>query len=977
MTLVMMLISFTAFAQNRSITGTLTDNDTKEGILQATVQLLGKDSTYIKGVLSDNDGHFRITAPNKGTFILKVSSVGYKTIMKQVRIIDDKDVTLGNVSLRQDAIMLKGATVTGHAAKVTLKEDTFEYNAAAYRTPEGSVVEELVKKLPGAQVDDNGKITINGKEVKKILVDGKEFMTGDTKTALKNLPTSIIDKIKTYDEKSDMAKVTGIDDGEEQTVLDFGIKRGMNKGAFGNMDIAGGTHDRFAERLMGAVFRDDTRAMLMGNLNNTNDMGFPGGGGWGRFGGGRQGLNTNKMVGGNFNYNKDKKLQIDGSLRWNHSNGNAHTINSSENYVGEANSFSNSDRQNFTRSNSWDARMRLEWKPDTMTNIMFRPNFSYSTSDGNSSSISASFSSDPYLYVTDPLTQESFDILAQKGQMVNTSISRSLSFSRNKSAGAMMQINRKFGNKGRNATLRADVSYSDQDSKSLSTNDVHFYMKKDSLGNDSTYQTNRYNVTPTESWNYSLMATYSEPIFKAVFLQMSYKFTYKFNKSTRSTYDLNKFGENSFEDIKNEYRGWDSYLSRLGKPLSSYLDDNLSRFSEYKNYIHEMQVMLRMIREKYNFNIGFMVQPQQTRFIQDYQGVSVDTIRNVVNLSPTLDFRYRFSKTSNLRINYRGTTSQPSMTDLLSIHDDSDPLNITEGNPGLKPSFTNSLNVFYNTYIQKHQRALMTYLNYSNTRNSISNMVTYNEQTGGRITRPENINGNWNASGAFMFNTAIDSTGYWSVNTFTNLNYNNYVGYIALGNNNSQKNTTKTMLLGERLSGNFRNDWIDITLDGSLNYTHTRNLLQAQNNMDTWQFAYGGSISLYLPWGMSLSTDMHENSRRGYNDAAMNTNELVWNAQLSQSFLKSKALTVSLQYYDILQRQSNFSRTINAMQRSDTQYNSINSYAMLHVIYRINLFGGKQARGNREEMGPGGQRRGERMGPPPGGFGGRRPPMMF
>lgn len=979
--MVLAVAAVAAIAQSRTITGTLTDSDTKEGVLQVTVQLLRQDSTYIKGVLSDNDGHFKLSAPSNGTYILKMSSIGYKTLTKRVRIANDKNLALGNISFKQDAIMLKGATVTGQAAKVTLKEDTFEYNAAAYRTPEGSVVEELVKKLPGAQVDDDGKITINGKEVKKILVDGKEFMTGDTKTAMKNLPTSIIDKIKAYDEKSDMAKVTGIDDGEEQTVLDFGIKRGMNKGAFGNIDLGIGTHNRFAERLMGALFQDDTRAMLFGNLNNTNDMGFPGGGGGGRFGGGRQGLNTSKMVGGNFNYNKDKLLKIDGSIRWNHSNGNTRTVQSAENFVSEAGSFSNSINQNYSRSNSWNAQMRLEWTPDTLTNIMFRPNFTYSTSDGNTSSTSASYNEDPYTYVTDPLEQESIDLMAKDGLMVNTLRNRSLSFSKSKSAGAMLQINRKFGNKGRNATLRADLNYSDQESKSLSTSNVHLYQIKNELGNDSTYQTNRYNTTPTKSWNYSVMATYSEPIFKATFLQLSYKFTYKYNKSDRSTFDFSNLGEDFFDGVTHEYRGWGNYFSKLDNPIESYLDSDLSRFSEYKNYIHEMQAQLRIIRQKYNFNVGFMVQPQQTKFVQNYQGVNVDTVRNVVNLSPTLDFRYRFSKTSNLRINYRGTTSQPSMTDLLSIRDDSDPLNITEGNPGLKPSFTNSFRLFYNTYMQKHQRAIMTFINYSTTRNSISNMVTYDEQTGGRTTRPENINGNWNVDGAFMFNTAIDSTGYWSVNTFTNLQYNNYVGYLSLDGKDSQKNTTRTTGVSERLSGSYRNDWLDVTLDGSLNYTHTRNLLQSQNNLDTWQFSYGGSVNVYLPWGMSLTTDMHQNSRRGYNDASMNTNELIWNAQLSQSFLKGNALTVSLQYYDILHKQSNFSRTINAMQRSDTQYNSINSYAMLHVAYRLNLFGGKQARrGDRpdgDRMGPrDGRGRGDRMGPPPGGGGGR-PPMMF
>lgn len=937
----MVTVSLTIAAQGTKITGTLIDRDTKEGVMLATVQMLKPDSTYVSGVLSDEKGRFSIEASAAGSYILKISSVGYTPLTKTIKVDGKKDIALGEIIFNADAIMLKGATVVGQAARVTVKEDTFVYNASAYRTPEGSVVEELVKRLPGAQVSDDGTITINGKEVKKVLVDGKEFMTGDTQTALKNLPTSIIDKIKAYDEKSDLAKVTGIDDGEEQTVLDFGIKKGMNKGVFGNVDASVGTHDRYAERLMGALFKDKTRVMLMGNLNNVNDRGFPGGGGGGRFGRGAQGLNTSKMAGANFNLEPSSKLKLDGSVRWNHSNGDKRTEQSVENFVSTAGSFSNSLNQNYTRSNSWDARLRLEWTPDTMTNIMFRPSFSYSKSDGLTYGTSASYNDDPYSYVSDPLSQEAISIMDENGLMVNHRENSSISYSDNLSVGAMLQFNRKLNSKGRNATLRTDIRYGEGDSKSLSTSNVHLYQVEDAFGNDSTYQTNRFNTTPTKTLNYSVQFTYSEPIFRAMFLQLSYKFNYKYNKSDRSTFDFSDIDGNVFAGVDNVYRGWDNYLSRLDNPLDNYLDESLSRYSEYKNYIHEIQLMLRVIREKYRLNVGVMVQPQKTRFIQRYQGINTDTVRNVVNVTPTLDFRYRFSKLSNLRINYRGTTSQPSMTDLLDIRDDSDPLNITMGNPGLKPSFTNTLRLFFNNYTQEHQRATMVHLNYSNTRNSISNMVTYDEQTGGRTTRPENINGNWNISGALMFNTALDSVGYWTISTFTNVRYNNYVGYLALDQySGSRKNTTKTTTLGEQLTASFRNSWLEVSLDGSVDYTHTRNLLQSQNNLDTWQFAYGGYASVYMPWGMSLSTDLHQNSRRGYNDSSMNTNELIWNLQLSQSFLKGNALTVSLQLYDILHEQSNFSRTINAMQRSDTRYNSINSYAMLHAVYRVNLFGG-------------------------------------
>lgn len=963
-------------AQGLKITGTLVDRDTKEGVMLATVQMLKPDSTFVKGVLSDEKGNFTISAPSPGSYILKFTSVGYSPMTKNVNMTGKKNLALGNMTFGADAIMLKGATVVGQASRVTVKEDTFVYNASAYRTPEGSVVEELVKRLPGAQVSDDGTITINGKEVKKVLVDGKEFMTGDTKTALKNLPTSIIDKIKTYDEKSDLARVTGIDDGEEQTVLDFGVKKGMNKGLFGNADASIGTHDRYSERLMGAMFKDNTRVMLMGNANNVNDRGFPGGGGGGRFGRGAQGLNTTKMVGANFNLEPSDKLKLDGSVRWNHSNGDTRIEQSSENFVSTAGSFSNSINQNYTRSDSWNARMRLEWTPDSMTNIMFRPTFSYSTSDGRSAGNSASYNDDPYSYTSDPLSAEAIAQMADAGLMVNTRNNRSISYSDNTSVGAMLQLNRKLNSKGRNATIRTDITYGKTNSKSLSTSNVHLYQMEDMFGNDSTYQTNRYNTTPTKTLNYSLQFTYSEPIFKAMFLQFSYKFNYKYNKSDRSTFDFSNLGESFFDGVDNAYRGWDNYFARLENPLESYLDNDLSRYSEYKNYIHEIQLMLRVIREKYNFNVGVMLQPQKTRFIQRYQGVSTDTVRNVLNFTPTLDFRYRFSKLSNLRINYRGTTSQPSMTDLLDIRDDSDPLNITMGNPGLKPSFTNTFRLFFNNYRQEHQQAIMVHLNYSNTRNSISNMVTYDEQTGGRTTRPENINGNWNMSGALMFNTALDSVGRWTVSTFTNVRYNNYVGYLALDRNSgSQKNTTKTTTVGEQLTASFRNSWMEVSLDGSVDYTHTRNLLQSQSNLDTWQFAYGGYLSLYMPWGTSISTDIHQNSRRGYNDSSMNTNELIWNVQLSQSFLKGNALTLSLQLYDILHKQSNFSRTINAMQRSDTQYNSINSYAMLHAVYRINLFGGRGK--DQPRMDRRGRPSGPPQGPPPGGRPGGRRGMPF
>ena len=972
--MLLLLVSIASFAQERLVSGAIIDRDTKDPVEQVTVQLLKTDSTYVTGAISNEKGLFHLNAPENGKYLLKITSVGYKPTVKRVVIEQDKNLALGNVVVGADAIMLKGAVVTAMAQKVTLKEDTFVYNSAAYRTPEGSVVEELVKRLPGAEVSDDGTIKINGKEVKKILVDGKEFMTGDTKTALKNLPTSIIDKIKAYDEKSDLSKVTGIDDGEEQTVLDFNVKKGMNKGLMSNIDLGIGNKNRYSARGMGGYFNSNNRFMLFGNANNTSDRGF-GGGGPGRGFGGGNGLNASKMLAANYNYEEKDKFKFNTSLRWNHSDGDVWSRRSSENFLGSSSSFSNSLNQNFSRSDSWNGNIRLEWMPDTMTNILFRPSISWTTNDSRSMGLSASFNQDPYQYTEDPLSDEGIEKMDEVDAVINRQKSVSLSYSKNNNIRGMLQLNRKLNNKGRNVTLRMDAKYTDKDSKSISLQNAHLYLVQNEAGLDSTYQTNRYNLTPSKDYSYSAQATYSEPLWKATFLQFSYKFTYSYSKSDRSTYDFSKY---SFDGISPEYGAWGNYLGRLDGELGDYRDDKLSRYSEYRNYTHDIQVMMRFIRQKYNLNFGVMIQPQRSKFIQDYQGKYVDTVRTVTNVSPTLDFRYRFSKMSNLRVNYRGTTAQPSISQLLDITDNSDPLNVSMGNPGLKPSFTQNFRLFYNNFVQNHNKGVMTYINFSTTSNSISNKVTYDETTGGRITRPENINGNWNVMGAFMFNCSIDSTGVWNINTGTNLGYNHYVSYLSLDKSqDSQKNTTQNTTWNERLSLSYRNDWLELSLDGTLAYNHAKNKLQPNSNLDTWQFSYGPSMTLTAPWGTSLNTSLSCSSRRGYSDASMNTDEFVWNAQLSQGFLKGKPLTVMLQFYDLLHQQSTFSRAISSVSRTDTEYNAINSYAMLHVVYRMNLFGGKDARkGNRGE-GPGGRPdfrgrpfngSGRPMGPPPGRF---------
>ena len=963
---VVLITSVVANAQ-RLVSGKVVEQDTQEAVIQATASILSGEKV-VANALTNMNGGFSIRAPHDGRYTLKITYVGFKTYTKQLNIRDGKDYSAGTITLEPDAIMLKGATVTARASKVTLKADTFMYNASAFRTPEGSVVEELVKRLPGAEVSDDGTIKINGKEVKKILVDGKEFMTGDTKTALQNLPTNIIERIKAYDQQSDLARVSGIQDGEEETVLDFGIKKGMNKGLMANVDLGIGTKKRYAGRGMGAVMKDNLKVMLFTRANNVNDMGFPGGGGGGRWGQQRQGLNATKMVGANVNYELKDKFKLDGSIRWNHSNGDQLAKRSSEQiYDATTSAFSNSVSRVFSRGNSWNAQMRIEWQPDSMTNILFRPTLRINSNDGLDHSDEATFDKDPYQYVSNPL--EELGQLIDLGIVKNNRVQNNVSYSDSKNLGGMLQFNRKLSSTGRNITLQLNGNWSNGGSQSINDAVVMFYQYE----NDSSYITRRYNDTPTKNWNYRARLTYSEPIFRQVYLQFIYQYRYDYTKSDRSTYDF------SYAPISPiwtpDYRTWDTYLAPY-QPIEGYRDDDLSRFSEYRNYTHNLELMLRVVRKTYNFNVGVRLVPQKSHFVQDYQGHHSDTTRTVTNFTPTLDFRWKRSEVSQLRVNYFANINQPQMSDLLEIVDDSDPLNIKVGNAGLKPSFTQNLRFFYNNYVQAHQRSIATWAGLSTTSNAISNKVTLDTSSGARVTRPENIDGNWNAYAGLVFNTALDSAAYFNINSFTNTGYNHYVGYASVNSmSESQKSVTKSVNINQRLAFSYRNDWLEVELSGGVGYNHSRNDQQTSNNLDTWQFSYGGLVGITAPWGTALTTNINMQSRRGYNDASMNTNELIWNAQLSQGFLKGKPLTISLQLYDILHQQSTFSRAISAMGRTDTEYNSITSYGMLHVIYRLNLFGGgKNPFGFGGGPGggrPGGRPGGGRPGGGPGG-GGRR-----
>lgn len=619
--LVLLLLStFSIFAQNKVITvsGRVVESDSKEPAAQATVQLLSlPDSAYAAGIASNNQGWFTLPKVKAGKYLLKVSYIGFLTKYVPLHLYANMtEKRVGTIALESDAVMLKEAVITAEAPQVTVKEDTLEYNSSAYRTPEGAMLEELVKKLPGAEIDDEGNVKINGKEVKKIMVDGKEFFGGDVKTGLKNLPVNMIDKLKTYDKKSDLARVTGIDDGEEETVLDLKVKKGMNQGWFGNASAAVGTEDRYGSNLMLNRFVDNSQFSLIGSANNVNDQGFSGGGGP-RFRN-SNGLTATKMLGVNF-ASQSEKLELGGSARYNFSDRDALSTNYSERFLQNGNSYSNSNSKNRSKNTNFKADFRLEWKPDTLTNIIFRPNFSYGKSDSYSKSESGTFKSDPFNLVSNPndfldksiwnTTDDPLDDIR-----VNASNSESSTESNSLSANASLQVNRRLNNQGRNITFRGTFSYGDNDSEQFSESLTRYF---DTAAGKSDDERKQYITSPTQNYDYTAELTYNEPVAKATFLQFRYKFQYKYSESDRSTYSLLPDADKGQDWIWN-------YGDGLPEGYESNKDMSLSKYAQYKYYNHDINAGLNIIREKYRLNFGVSLQPQNTTLT--YRKDDVDTM---------------------------------------------------------------------------------------------------------------------------------------------------------------------------------------------------------------------------------------------------------------------------------------------------------------------------------------------------------------
>ncbi len=1038
-------------AQNLSVKGTVYDFDSGDVLSPAAVQIYqiaGTDSTYIGGASTDDDGVFVVNNLSAGNFRAKFTFIGYDDVYKNFTLRSGSGTTdLGKITMRGGQ-MLDEVAINAVVAKVQMINDTVMFNSAAYKLPEGSSVEDLIRKLPGVQIGSDGNITVNGKSVAKILVNGKEFFSDDKTVALTQLTADMIEKVKAYEKQSDLARQTGIDDGEEQTVLDLQVKKGMAKGWFGNLSVGGGAplekegFDLAALYQVNASlnrFDEDKQFTLMGSASQSSGgmsgmggmrmgggvgMGMGGmgmGGGFGGMSGGGSGVSTSYSGGFNFAMNLGKEIssedyeyEVGGSLNWSHNDNQSQTKSNTERWdeikypvPHKETTYSNVERASKSGSNSLNGQMRLEWNKNIYTSLLVTPSITYSEQNSNSYNNNRSFKDrNPFDYAWNPLDDSTYYSAIIPGHnpnnldldpaasyldslydaMWNSQTGSSMSTSINKSANITGQFVRRFGNRGRNVSLRGTYQYnsSTSDQNELNQNFSKQETMKPSATNPGTFEkvieekrdtTRRFNQTPSSTNNWSAQVTYTEPIGTGTYLQFSYQLQSRTQYSDRSTYDLGA-----------AYAQWglplnDPVWDLDGENYKNYVSDSLGRKQLYENLDQTIQLQFRKnaTDQKYNFTVGLSILPQYSRNMTRYLNQERDYDRMVYNWTPTVQFRYRVTRQEQIQFNYNGRSAQPSMDQMLDIEDNTNRLSIRKGNPNLEPTFSHNLRLNYNKYDPVTMSSITVGGNFGNTLNQIATVTRRNADLGSYSTYTnmtaddawENFFMNWNSSLNVNLMLTLPSDDRFSFNAGANATYRKQTGWASYQQLDPDTHAyvtieslrkTQSVGVSPTLSAEYRDDYLTISLDGNLSYQHQENDQNKSQNMDTYDYRYGTSVMAYIPWrNMRLGSDLNMNSRRGYS-GDMNRDELIWNASLSFSFLKGNKASLSLAAYDILHQRSTVSRQMSTTSRTDTETKNITSYFMATLTYRLSLMGDRNSR--QQLRGRGG------MGGFGGGFGG-------
>ncbi len=930
----------TVHARDVVINGILIDSQDTTELMQATVRLLkaNKDSTFVKGTTTDMNGVFNLKGIKPGKYLLRCSYLGYNDLIKHVTVGDDgRDINMGIIKMDPNTVMLKETVVVGVKSPITVKEDTIEFNADTYKTQANAVVEDLLKRLPGVEVGSDGKITANGKEVKKILIDGKEFFSDDPTVASKNIPAEMINKLQVIDRKSDLARLTGVDDGDDETVINLTVKKGMNNGWFGTVNAGYGTDERYAGNVMINHFRDGNQFTILGGGNNVNNLGF-GDGASGRFQrfGGDRGVTTSQYAGINFNVGskEDEHFRVGGDIMYSHSDRDTRTRTARQYLYEDSTSYEDANTIARDKGHNLRGDFRVKWEVDSNNTIEFRPNFSFNFNKSERADTS----------------------LTSAGDAARTIVNRSLSnfFNDGKSYewGTRLIYNHKVASHpGRSQSLMLNYRYSNvREDADTYTDNVYYLMPDENELIDQTANNRRktHNITGRLSWTEPL-----GDVKNARFLEFSYRGNYRYTTSDKMVYD------NMREGI------WPG-----GTITEQDWNERLSNSFRNTFFNQEFSVGFRQVRKAYNLNVGISVNSAMSKSKDLINSERDIAERWAWSVAPYARFRYKFSDTRNLNFFYRMRANQPSITQLQPVADESNPKNIIVGNPELKPTFNHNINLRFGDFAQGAQRSIMAMMNVDFAQNSIISTVTSDPLTGRRLTSYTNVNGVWSAMAMNMLSFPFGASKVWY---FTSHMFTRFA--VTKGINNDVENRSNTWMINYSPGLAFRNSVFDIELRPRYSFQTTANTVTSatNRNIQTWGGMFDGTYS--APFGLVISTDLRYSTTSGYS-AGYNSDQWIWNGSIAYQFLREKQAALTISVYDILGQRKNIFRNVTGEYIEDAFYNSLGRYGMVTFTYRFNTFKkGEQPKDrNADRWGPGGFGPGG-PGRPGGRPGGGRPPF--
>ena len=879
-------------------------------------------SLYYSGIkdtlktVSNEKGNYVFNKVPSKKVVISVSYIGYK------KCIENYDFTkaTGNV-VNNEIIMTTGdytlETVTIESSKIQIKEDTVSYKIDSTMFRKNDNVEEVLKKLPGVEVDKDGKVTAQGKEVTKVKVNGKEFFGGDVKTATRQLNADMVDKIQIVDDYGDQSAFTGIKDGDPTKTLNIQLKKDKNKGYFGNVTAGAGTDKRYLTSLNLNRFNNSQQISVTGNFNNTNanlfdfsripgGMGaiaggmvrsFGGGGGspFGNFGN-NDGVGVTKTLGFNYREDLSTKLTLYGSYSFSEKN------NTVLNDINQQNIQRDSvqTNQQKTNDNSITDNHRfsfnVEYKIDSFNYIKFNPGVTYRK-------LSDAYRSD-FIY---------FDTkgdLRSRGFNIDDNSSSAPSFTGN------LLFNHKFQKKGRTFSLNLNAGKSSTDANDDITNSTLFYNNGSPVFNSVINQ----NVTQNnQNHNYGISASFNEQLSKKRTIEFNYAYNKRFIGNDKETFDVNNSGKTMVDSLSNIY-------------------ENIYTTNKFG-------INFRTTEKKYNYSIGFAVQPA-TIESNSFSGAKLKYKQDIVNYFPVVRFAYNFSKSKSFNLNYNGNTSQPTYQQLQPIYDFSNRQNIILGNPDLRPEFSNTFSMRFNNFDFISGNVFFSNISASFVKDKIVNNVLQ-KGFGLQETRYLNANGYYNLNAFYTYSKPIKNRKY-VFNYGGTLNYNNNISFL-----NFEKNTGRNWIVSQRISMDYKiKKWLETSGGFSYTLNDNKSTLTPTANSSIKAFNLTHSSRLFFKNDFILSYDLEKNINKGYTNNVV-ANPLIINAALEKQFLKKKNASLKLQAFDLLNENTNVNRTVTAYSITDTRTNRLQRYFMVSFVFRFSKFDGSKA-GAALPMGQGG-----------------------